>query len=116
MEGSKTKSRASDAEARKADAERVGVAGADDPSPTNVVDVPSAGRGRRRGEEEGERAAQRGVYRDGHNRRRIVGAGSIIPDGWEKVEDAPVSERDVDAPSRGAIDVEDKAERGPRGR
>lgn len=55
------------------------------------------------------RAETRGAYRTPDGRRRIVGAGQPVPDGWRRIEDASLSAR-----AETIADAEDKAERGPR--
>lgn len=72
-------------------------------------------------DEDVERAATRGVYLDNAGTRRIVGAGGVVPDGWERIEDADVSKRKTNsieerAGARAAEreQREDKADRGSR--
>lgn len=109
MEGSKSKPR-SDDEVRRDDAER------SRSSASNVVDVPARGSGV---PSDAPRAESRGIYADGNDRRRVLGAGEPVPDGWRRIEDGDVAARTAEAPGRSSIfadGVEDKAERGPRGR
>lgn len=83
-------------------------------APSNVIDVPAkAAAGA-----DVKRADVRGRYTDGNGRFRTVGAGDPIPDGWSKVDDTPLAARSTGTPGGAAIGVgvEDKAQRGPRGR
>lgn len=61
---------------------------------------------------EAERASKRSIYRDTNNRRRVVGAGQVIPAGWTFVEDASLAKRVAEAEQ--SYGVTDKAVRGPR--
>lgn len=108
----------SDQQVRADDQQRVGVAGGDVESRVATIPrAPALGTG------EVERASRRSLYRDLDGRRRIVGAGQVIPTGWEAIdEDASTSGRGdrtttahpTEALGRDAGRAEDRAKRGPR--
>lgn len=89
------------AEVRAADQARVGVDGDD----SNTVEQRAVGAGttvqnrRAQADPRLKRAETRGIYRDNTNggARRVVGAGQVIPDGWERIESATVSDRTIES-------------------
>lgn len=88
----------SDAEVRAEDQARVGVDGDGEARQHRAVS-PGGVRVNRRAvaDPEAKRAETRGRYRDPINDAiRIVGAGDVIPDGWERVESASLSDRGVE--------------------
>lgn len=79
-----------DEQVRAEDAERVG----NDAVERRAISVGNVVRNRRT-QPDGNvpRAESRGFYRDLDGRRRIVGAGQVVPDGWTRLGAADVEER-----------------------
>lgn len=88
----------SDAQVREDDARRIREEG--DAIERRAVGSPGTITRRAVVADDVERAANRGVFRDGNGARRVVGAGDPIPDGWEHIEDASIEDRVGTVPNR----------------
>jgi hypothetical protein len=85
-----------DADVRADDAQRVG----DNAVESRAVSVGNVVRNRRGvGDEKVDKAESRGHYRDLDGRRRVVGAGQRVPDGWTRIETADLGDREGKGPA-----------------